>query len=575
MILFTISFVAGFLTVLAPCILPLLPVIVGGSLTSGAKEVQKKKVFTIVIALAISVILFTLLLKVSTIFIEIPPSVWQWISGGIITVFGLVILLPSLWEGKFLAHLSAELNRIIGTSAQKNSFWGDVTIGAALGPVFATCSPTYFVVLASVLPAQPVLGVIYLIAYAVGLSLALLLVAFAGQKIMNKLNIAADPRGWFKRILGIIFVIVGIAIITGYEKKLEVAILDSGFFDVTQIEQKLLELTEPNTKNDARSQADFGEALSLAEKEERYMRAHEISTPDGFVNTGGEPITLESLRGQVVLLDIWTYSCINCQRTIPYLNDWYENYRDDGLVIIGLHTPEFGFEKVVANVQNAVEEFDIEYPVVLDNDYSTWRAYENKYWPRKYLIDIDGFIVYDHIGEGGYEETELAIQKALYERNERLGLSHNFVPGSLAGASDLSVQERDVKSPEVYFGSRRNTLLANGTRAQNGEQDLVLPEVFELNKLYLGGTWNITGEYAESVSEASVVFRYSARNVFFVAGSEEPMTVSIYQDGEFVRTISVTDEKLYTLIENEIPGEHILELRVSEPGLQLFTFTFG
>src|SRR3989338_3982296 len=156
------------------------------------------------------------------------------------------------------------------------------------------------------------------------------------------------------------------------------------------------------------------------DKASKYESAKEISTPDGFINT--DNITIGELVGKkVVLLDIWTYSCINCQRTLPYLKAWHGKYKDKGLVIIGLHTPEFEFEKIYDNVRAAVQKFGITYPVVLDNDYSTWRAYRNQYWPRKYLIDIDGYIAYDHIGEGGYEETERQIQKALEERMTRLG----------------------------------------------------------------------------------------------------------------------------------------------------------
>lgn len=244
MILLAISFVSGILTVLAPCILPLLPVIVGGSLSGEARDAQVKKVVTIVTALAVSVILFTLLLKASTLFIDISPSVWEWISGGVVTVLGLVILFPNLWEGQFLARIRTKSNILIGKGNQRKSFWGDVTIGAALGPVFSTCSPTYFIVLATVLPTTPVLGIVYLVAYTIGLSLALFIIAFIGQKIMSRLNIAADPKGWFKRILGILFILVGIGIILGYDKVLEAKVLDSGYFDVTQIEQRLLNSTK-------------------------------------------------------------------------------------------------------------------------------------------------------------------------------------------------------------------------------------------------------------------------------------------------------------------------------------------
>ena len=170
--------------------------------------------------------------------------------------------------------------------------------------------------------------------------------------------------------------------------------------------------------------------LGIGEKDRLYQVAKEITTPDGFINTGqnldgsAKPISIgEFVGSKVVLVDFWTYSCINCQRTTPYLNAWYQKYKDEGLVIIGLHTPEFEFEKIYQNVLEATKSMEIKYPVVLDNDYSTWNAYRNRFWPRKYLIDINGYIVYDHIGEGKYEETEKKIQEALAERKVVLGNS--------------------------------------------------------------------------------------------------------------------------------------------------------
>lgn len=242
MLLLIISFVAGILTILAPCVLPLIPVIVGGSLGDGT--VNKKKALTIVISLGISVIAFTLLLKVSTLFITIPEYVWRYISGGLILALGLTTLFPSLWENQILARLNRDSNMLLGKGVQKKNFYGDILIGAALGPVFSTCSPTYFIILATVLPASPVLGIVYLLSYAVGLCLSLLLVTLIGQRILARLNIASDPRGWFKRVLGILFLLVGFAILFGFDKKAQFFLLDSGVFDVTTIEHKLLELNK-------------------------------------------------------------------------------------------------------------------------------------------------------------------------------------------------------------------------------------------------------------------------------------------------------------------------------------------
>jgi len=241
--LLIISFAAGILTILAPCILPLLPVIVGRSLSD--TTVSKRRVFVITISLGASVIIFTLLLKASTLFIDIPQDFWKWFSGGIILIFGLVSLFPELWEKlSFTGAINRKSNQLLSVGYKKNSVWGDAIVGASLGPIFSACSPTYFVILATVLPATPALGVLYLIVYALGLSLALLVVSLVGQKIMVKIGAVANPKGWFKRIMGIIFIAVALFIITGYDKKLQVLILDAGFFDVTKIELKLLEQTQ-------------------------------------------------------------------------------------------------------------------------------------------------------------------------------------------------------------------------------------------------------------------------------------------------------------------------------------------
>ncbi len=595
MFLLFISFVAGILTVLAPCVLPILPVIIGGSLSgSGENNFNKKKALTIILSLGISVIIFTLLLKVSTLFINIPESFWKWFSGSIVFTLGLVTLFPKLLETDFFARLNAKSNELMGQGFQKKNFLGDVIIGASLGPVFSTCSPTYFIVLATVLPVSFTRGIVYLLAYTFGLCISLLAVSLVGQKILNKLGVVADTHGWFKRALGVLFILVGIAIIGGLDKKFQVFLLDSGFFDVTKIEQKLLERKEEGIYNSENlSQEIIGNRVQLdqenvgkdrqeqryltpEQKKTRYRNVSELSSIDGYINTDGKSITLESLKGKVVLLDIWTYSCINCQRTIPYINTWYSKYKDKGLEVVGLHTPEFAFEKVKENVERAVKKFGIIYPVVLDNDYSTWTALGNQYWPRKYLVDMDGYIIYDHIGEGAYEETEMAIQGALMERAERLGVEAGQL-GSTASspATTIVVDSSKVKSPEVYFGSSRNQYLGNGKIGTNGEQNMSLPSKIIHNVLYLVGKWNIGPEYSENEGEAIVVFSYEAKNVYMTAGSPDGIKVSIYKDNVFVKDLLIKYEQLYSLIEDSGYGKHVLKIVIPRAGLKAFTFTFG
>lgn len=233
-----ISFIAGVLTVLAPCVLPLLPVVIGSSASNRSKLTP----YVVVASLAASVIVFTFLLKVSTAFIMIPQFVWTYLSGGILLIFGITLVFPKVWESvPGLSKISIGGNKLLGVGMKKQTLWGDALIGAALGPVFSTCSPTYFVILASVLPASFALGTLYLLSYVLGLSLLLLLLALLGQSLADRLAVFADSRGLFKRGVGVLFIILGVMIATGYEKKLEVKILDSGFFDVTKVEQLLLQ----------------------------------------------------------------------------------------------------------------------------------------------------------------------------------------------------------------------------------------------------------------------------------------------------------------------------------------------
>jgi thiol-disulfide isomerase/thioredoxin len=299
----------------------------------------------------------------------------------------------------------------------------------------------------------------------------------------------------------------------------------------------------------------------------------EITNPSGFVNS--EPFKLSDLIGKkVIIVDFWTYSCINCQRTLPYINAWYEKYKDNGLEIVGIHTPEFDFEKELNNVQAAVDKYQIKYPVVLDNDYSTWGAYQNRYWPHKFLIDINGKIVYDHIGEGGYEETEAKIQELLKERPEKFG-DTTAVESDMTKPANVIVAGR-VGSPEVYFGAGRNEYLANGKQGTIGEQIFTPPAKTKLNELYLGGTWNIQNEFSQNTKAGDkILFRYSAKNVYMVASSESSVEIVIKQDGKVIKTITVKSDDLYSLIQNPDAGEHELEIEVKGAGLKAFTFTFG
>jgi thiol-disulfide isomerase/thioredoxin len=323
----------------------------------------------------------------------------------------------------------------------------------------------------------------------------------------------------------------------------------------------------------------------------------EIAGPTGFVNTDG--ITLKELIGKkVVIVDFMTYTCINCQRTFPYLNAWYEKYKDDGLEIVGIHTPEFAFEKDIDNVRGAMRGFDIAFPVVLDNNYATWNAYGNRYWPRKYIIDIHGNVVYDHIGEGGYEETEAKIKELLKERAEVLGVSAGDADGTELAADSVSGATIETASPETYFGSARNEYLGNGVSGLSGERSFEEPQTVKPNTLYLIGRWDIESEYAETASSvgspetgsARIDYLFTAKGAYLVMGSANPAEVEVLLDSGPVPEsmkgsdvyyrngrsyVKVQEDRLYRLIDAPSAGKHFLELVIPRAGLKAFAFTFG
>lgn len=556
MLLLLVSFAAGVLTVLAPCILPILPVVIGSSASGRSRTTP----YVVVGSLAASVIIFTFLLKASTALITIPPEFWTYLSGAIFVFFGVTLVFPRVWESvPGIASLSASSNKALGTGYQKKSFYGDVLVGAALGPIFSTCSPTYFLILASVLPASYFLGTIYIVAYTAGLAAVLLPLALLGDRLAARLSHYADPQGWFKRFLGVLFIILGVLVATGVVKQIETAILNAGYFDVTKIEQLLLDSTEPMKD------------LNMLPLTNPYR---EIVHPAGFVNSA--PFELKDYIGKkVILIDFVTYSCINCQRTFPYLNDWYAKYKDDGLLIVGIHTPEFAFEKEKTNVERAAKEFNLQFPLVLDNDYATWGAYENRYWPRKYLIDIHGNIVYDHIGEGKYDETETKIVELLNERRKVLGETGvvNMKPSDITTV-DLSV----VRTPETYLGANRIQYLVNlpSTACLTGscsyEFKHKTPNGYELS-----GQWVTEGERITlEKGQGAMRISFTANRVHLVAGSNAPVRAEVYVDGVLYKKLTITDHDLYTLVDDATAKEpHVMEVRFLDPGVSAFAFTFG
>ncbi len=552
MLIAILSLIAGFLSVLAPCVLPLLPIIIGGSFT-GAEN--KKRPYIIIASLVFSLILFTILLKISTSLIGIDPRVWEYISGGIVVALGLTLLFPKLWDeiiGRL--GLQAKSQQLLGSAGrQKNGTISAVFTGLALGPVFSSCSPMYAWVIATVLPESTSRGLVYLGMYSIGLAAALLGISVLGRRMIDKIKWLSDPHGAFQKTIAVLFIAVGLAVATGFYKDVQTYLVDKDFLNIKSLEEKLI------PSDDESSQLKENQNMNDAE----YFNVEPYDAPElvglqDWINS--EPQTLASLRGKVVLIDFWTYSCINCIRTLPFVQGWHDAYADDGLVILGLHAPEFAFEKVPENVRKAVIDRNVTYPVALDNDFATWNVYENRFWPAHYLIDKNGQVRRTHFGEGEYKETEQAIQDLLDE----------------AGASDLgALTANDIRkpfakgqTPETYIGSSRAERVTN-EQLIKGAADYTLSPDQPLNTWSLGGRWDVQADYSKCIRDCELQFHYTAKEVYAVFSGDSKGIVTI--NGA---QIQITSDDLYTLVKNDESREEIIKIGLSE-GLSIHAFTFG
>jgi thiol-disulfide isomerase/thioredoxin len=379
----------------------------------------------------------------------------------------------------------------------------------------------------------------------------MLAIALAGQRAAKSFRAQARL---VRRAAGVLVAAAAVAIALGVDRELQTAI--PGYTESLQerFERSPAAQRELGDLTGAREPKATGDAAGALED---YGPAPEFRGIAGWLNS--EPLTLQGLRGRVVLIDFWTYSCINCLRTLPYIREWDDRYRAAGLTIVGVHTPEFAFERVESNVRENVRELALRYPVALDNGFGTWQAWHNQYWPAKYLIDRNGHVRYFHFGEGEYAETEEAI---------RTLLGDGAPPAS--GLADDS--PRGLVTPESYLGYER--LARNGGEAvsRDTERSYRLPAKLLENELAYGGRWKVEHERAVAGRGARLRLDYRARNVYLVltgAGS-----VRVLVDGKPERVVRVAGDRLYPLVERPEIGDHLLELHVG-PGVAGYAFTFG
>lgn len=566
MLLLFISFVAGVLTILAPCVLPVLPVIIGGALGGGSKK--KSRPYIIGTSLAVSIIAFTLLLKVSTVLINLPPNVLNWLSGGLLIALGIAAGLPQWWE-KLVIYFNwqAASQRLLGKSEHnKNEYTGPILIGVALGPVFASCSPTYAFILASVLPSSFAAGLIYLVTYTIGLALALLAVSLTGRKYITRFPWALDTHSLFRRLLGVLFVVIGVVILSGSQVKVETWVANHLPFDETKIERVLLTKQHTSIAPSLSQSVGNSSALNVQSTPAPALR--------GLTNwINSPPLTLAQLRGKVVLVDFWTYSCINCIRSIPFVEQWYQTYQNQGLVVLGINTPEFAFEHNPANVAAAVKHDGITYPVALDNNYDTWNAFNNDSWPADYLIDKQGNIRYVSLGEGDYDKTEKAIQTLL-------GINK-----PLQAPSNYNVPISHVQTAETYFGTNRASDYVGSPELSSTTANFQAAPSLPPNDWTLSGNWQISPEYITSNSnQATLTFNVSAKDVYMVAGTNgqsESIGVSLpaadagqYGSDALNGEAVINGSRLYHIVSLTQAGTTTVTLTVPK-GVSLYTFTFG
>lgn len=564
MFLLCSAFIAGILTVLAPCVLPLLPIIIGGSVSGSTSD--KKRPLIIAISLAASLIFFTLLLKATTLLVDIPPQAITYVSGGIVVALGVVMLFPKLYA-LFIAKTGIEQRAqgLLGTGYRnKNSLVGPIIIGAALGPVFSSCSPVYAYILATVLPANFGRAFLYIVSYVLGLSIVLLAIGYYGRRFTSRIAFASNPRGWFQRVIAIVFIVVGLLIVTGYDKRFQTFVSDHTVINVDSLNKRLL----PKSQH----QVDASRLFNV-----QSYKAPEFAGLTNWINS--EPLTMSQLKGKVVLVDFWTYSCINCIRNNPYIEQWYQSYKDDGFVVVGVHAPEFAFEKNVNNVAKAVKDQGITYPVALDNDLDTWNAFLNQSWPAGYLIDANGNVRRLHEGEGNYKESEQAIRQLLEENGAKL---------SSKSIQDAAVPFSVDQTPETYLGSSRASNYA-GTEPLANKPVQTFTDIPALDRdtWSLSGTWQIDADKIVARGGAKLRFHVAAKDVYLVAGSDSPQMVGVKVDGKplsqtgfagsdsQVDAVTIDGSRLYRIVSfPAFSSQHTIELTVPD-GVSLNTFTFG
>lgn len=582
-ILLIFAFISGLVTILAPCIWPLLPIILSTSLQGG-----KAKSLGITLGIMFSFGVYTLTVSYLVTYLNFNPDILRVFAIILLIVLGLTMILPPLarvFEG-LVSRLAGKVGQ---SSVGRAGFWGGLLTGFSLGIVWTPCAGPILTAIATLSATANVnFGIVLVtIAYLIGVGIPLFFFSYGGQKIVKNTRFLSRYTGIIQKIFGVVLILTALAIATNYDKVLQARLLD--MFPSYSSFLTSFESNDTVEKELDRLRGEIDEnALNVTEGKTSDPVLNVTNNPQAPNFTGittwlnSEPLTMEQLKGKVVLIDFWTYTCINCIRTLPYVTSWYEKYKDDGLVVIGVHTPEFEFEKNTANVEDAIKRFEITYPVAQDNDFATWRAYNNRYWPAKYLIDKDGVVRRFHFGEGEYEETEKAIQLLLKEAG-------SDVSAETVNLEDTTPQTR--LTPETYLGSSRMEYYFPSGNLSDGTKSFDLPEDTPLNTFTLGGVWTIADEYSMSGKNAALSNNFFADRVFLVMRPNvvKNARVRVWIDGNLASKenagvdvdpktgiVTLDTDRLYELVNfGGTVGNHVIRLEFLSPGIEVFAFTYG
>ncbi len=548
-LLIGIAFVAGMITAISPCVLPVLPIVFAAGSTG-----DPRRPYAIVAGLVCSFTAFTLVATVLLATLGLPDDLLRNIAIAVVIALGLSLLVP---------RLASILERPFQAAGRfrPGSAGGGFLLGICLGLLFTPCAGPIIAAVATVAATErfTVSAVLVTLAYALGAGTVLLALAIAVRRGLDLAPLRAHGPA-IRRALGAVVLAVGILMALGLDTRLQTKV--PGY---THALQGLEESASAST----RIERLVGGEKPLAEETSDlrdFGEAPDFAGISAWLNS--EPLTITDLRGKVVLLDFWTYSCINCLRTLPFLKSWYETYRDQGFVVVGVHTPEFAFERDVGNVRKAVSELGVEYPVALDSDYGTWNAWGNLYWPAEYFIDREGHVRFFHTGEGAYDEKEQIIRSLLAEPD---------LPASVSSSIEDETPTTRL-TPETYLGYLRLERFLSPPVTPDKEHAYTLPASLRENWFGLEGRWTVEGERAIAGAGAILRMRYHAGKVFLVLGTEGGKgTVDVALNGEPVGTVTVDEHKLYQLAatpEDRIDDYNDLELRFS-PGVEAYAFTFG